>query len=284
MAFLIGFVGNGYLIWVIAKAKQLHNLTYGLVACLAISDCFKGLVFLLLGLAQFVYREIQKKSSAVISLVIYYGLSYSYLVSLLMIILLTLERYITCVHGTRKEQILTKEKVLVAITFGWITPLIYVIVMVLLEKDTKGNPCTKQKRVFTYCNSVVIILSFIVVTYIYIQLYQSSRRQLKKIRLQEESVRVQVDRARRLLQNLKIAAASSIVSLEFAVFIVPRSFLLFLLQSGHCGQSCQSALSINNTFLVLHPVVNMLVYSLSMRKLRKLLKRRLKNCLVEIMS
>ena len=273
--FVLGVTGNAYLVWVIVTVRQLCTFTYSFVLNLAISDCLKGLMFITLTTTEYIYHDVHENVPQFFHNVVFAILSYTYLVSVFLTLLLAIERYISCVYGIRREVILTDKRVLIMAVSAWILPFIPLVSTLSLDSETGTQQCSQNKSISSYSNAIILAVVFLIIVCVYAQLYRLSKKHIRRIRALRASVGNEINNISRIREDLKVAFVASVISLEIGIFLLPRSVFVILLETGRCNAMCRAGLRIANLLLALHPIANVLVYSLGMKQLREVIKGKL---------
>ena len=94
------------------------------------------------------------------------------------ITLMSIERYIACVHSFRLHQIMTKQIVLFVLSFSWVIATISGILAVATNKDIQAEVAVGESVVFKLTLVICSFSTSLIITIIQIRLLMFSRSKL----------------------------------------------------------------------------------------------------------
>ena len=199
----------------------------------------------------------------------------STVVSGLTITLMSIERYIACVHSFRLHQIMTKQIVLFVLSFSWVIATISGILAVATNKDIQAEVAVGESVVFKLTLVICSFSTSLIITIIQIRLLMFSRSKLVMVR-PSKAFGTQAELADFRKRQIKVSFVAGIVAVAYIACMSPVAFL-FLCELVD-GRS-RSA-SLKAAFLALcmvNTLADPFIYGVGTVDTRRLIVKDLKN-------
>ena len=184
-----------------------------------------------------------------------------------LIIALSLERYIACVHCLRVHSIVTNRRVKVAMISIWATAL-FCAVGVVTADNYKGD---LDSDWYSGVYIVVTSVCLLIITYVQITLYKLSKN---KIHVLPSQFGIQAETYYDWKRNIKITCATAAVSVLHIICLFPKS--VFFVYSKVCNCSNKEVSGIVIALLQLNVLADPLLYGLGMPDVRNGIFRELR--------
>ena len=249
---------NVLVILVIKKRPRLRTNSNILLACLAVTDALTGLfgqplyvlwrIFLLFGFS----------NSEILENVCVCVMTTLSSASYLHLMLVTFERLVAIKYAMRYSNVVTHNKLKIAVLAIWIISFVCGTLCVL-----------KMYLALNYIGSLISISCIVLVGFAYVTLYHETRRRRRKIKTQQ------------LPQEEVERSTKENKALKTTVFSVVSAVIVSLLPAGFCligsatdlFDTCPIDESIWQTCSVLNSFVNPLIYCWRQNEMRKLVFR-----------
>lgn len=261
---------NALVIFVVAKQRRLHTNSNILLACLAGTDLFAGLVVQPIAIAVEVKRAfgidpfctLEKVYSVTL-----YGLicaSFSHL------LLITIDRYIAIKHALRYQEIVTKQRIKKGVLVAWtITAFVAIedLVLAIIESGTEFYSVTWTLAAVL---GIVFGLAYIVgISYCYVYIFSETQRQKK--RLQTEQLTQQ--EAKRVKKDNKAAHTLAIILGVLILTYLPSVIILLVVAAASHDTLNSGVTVIFSSWaaisVLLGSLVNPVIYCWRNKKLRR---------------
>ena len=145
-------------------------------------------------------------------------------VSSLSIVSLSIERYITCIHGLHVYQILTAKRVVFAISIQWIIGTGIGVLSVCLHVTSEAPRVLTESLLLQRTSVLVIFPSAITVTLIQLRLFLFSRSKLAGVK-PNDAFGNQAEMADFRKKQLKVSFVASIVAIAYIASMFPVAIL-----------------------------------------------------------
>ena len=268
IAALLTILLNALVIFTVATRHRLRNNSTILLACLAGTDLFTGLVALpaalsldlkrLYGFGPFCSPE---KALIVLTTTVTFA-------SLSHLVVISIDRYIAIRYPLRYQDIITETRIIISIVLAWAITLMVTINALVLALVDSESIYTDHWRANIVTQIAIGTLFFIAISLSYGYIYSETRRQVKRLKAeqlpQEEIQRIKKDR--RAVTTLAIILIALIVAYLPATIVgvlttLPRSISVpprFRVIIWRWVESC----------IMLGSMFNPVIYCWRMKKLR----------------
>lgn len=249
---------NSLVIVAVIKKRRLQTMYNMLLACLAATDLVVGVVVQ----PTFILGEISIITGSIAAdycklyLQTVFTFLYPSLTSLLLLALLSIERFVAMKYSLRYFEIVTKFRLIVAVIFCYITAALPTALSLTLPLS-RLNPSV---TIAIACASLLVII------HCQIFVYLVSRRHRKQI----QAVQVSQVAKRKFLEETKAVKTTSII-IGFVLFSYVPSFLHQLIRRYYFGHVVLSFVPLILSCILVNSLCNPIIYCWRSSVLRKAL-------------
>ena len=186
--------------------------------------------------------------------------------SSLMIIGLSLDRYVCCIHCFHIHEILTSTRVVAGIALGWLAAAIIAAISTYfdIDKDSMFIP----DGVSTLTVSIIIAATVIIVTFVQTRLFLLTR---EKVRVHPAGAfGQQAEEGDLRWREMKIAVSAFLVVVAYIVCMLPGA-VVFLVELSSTSHKLVVAKKIVVPFFVANNLINPIIYGFGMADTREAL-------------
>ena len=251
---------NGLVIIAVKTKLQLKTMSNIALACLAITDCFMGVIgqptFIALNIVILqvegsnTYCFIRKLSNAVLTV-----LSRA---SLLHLALMFLDRYIAIKHPYKYTSMVTRTRILCSATFVWIVALLSTATSFSSNNNSLGQLSNGSTIIAVCCAGIIIFCPVV--------LYYEARRQEKQIAAHH----VSEDNRQKFVKEKKALKLTTTVLFFLVLSYPPLIVINILIRISFIESLCAAhiALAIASFLFLLNSLVNPTIYCIRRRQFR----------------
>lgn len=248
---------NSLVIVAVIKKRRLQTTYNMLLACLAATDLTVGVavqpsfifgeIFLITGSSLDDYCRLYRETV--------FAFLYPSLASLLLLALLSIERFLAMKYSLRYFEIVTKSRLNVAVTFCFTTAAIPAGIRLIASLS----------KLSTSLTITIACISFLVISYCQIFVYLVSRRHRNQI----QAVQVSQDTERKFLEEAKAVKTTTII-IGFVLFSYFPSIVYQFLER-YFGNALLSSKPLILSCILLNSLCNPIIYCWRSSILRKAL-------------
>ena len=190
------------------------------------------------------------------------------------IVLLSVERYVACIHSFYVHEIMSKNRVYSILGLIWITGAACALQSVFRQQATLSLTAFGDDRVSKLIVSLTIIISSTIITIVQVRLFLFSRSKLIQVR-PSRSFGKTAELADYRKCQLKVSIVASIVAIAFLVSMLPMS-VAFLYESLYEVKLPLKMTGKMFTLAILNNLADPIIYGFGVRDTRRCLLKRMK--------
>ena len=197
------------------------------------------------------------------------------------IAMLSVERYIACIHSFRLHQIMEERRVLIGIILIWVTGAICAVPTAFDKQSFVAQTTFENDETsMTIIASVIFISSAVILT-VQIRLFLFSRTKISRVR-PTQAFGCQAELADYRKKQMKIAFVAAIVAIGYLVCMLPLSavFIHELLYHTTIPLSIREKVA---AFAFLNSLADPIIYGLGVKDTRRLVLKTVKDKLSFLM-
>ena len=197
------------------------------------------------------------------------------------IAMLSVERYIACIHSFRLHQIMEERRVLIGIILIWVTGAICAVPTAFDKQSFVSQTTFENDEISKTIISTVVVISSAVILTVQIRLFLFSRTKVSRVR-PTQAFGCQAELADYRKKQMKIAFVAAIVAIGYLVCMLPLSavFIHELLYHTETPLSTKEKIA---ALANLNTLANPIIYGLGVKDTRRLVLKSIKNKLSFLM-
>lgn len=249
---------NSLVIVAVIKKRRLQTMYNMLLACLAATDLVVGVAVqpsFILGEISIITGSIAADYCRLFRQTVFAFL-YPSLTSLILLALLSIERFVAIKYSLRYFEIVTKFRLIVAVIFCYITGALPAALRLILPLSRLNSSMT----------IAIACVSLLVIIHCQIFVYLVSRRHRKQI----QAVQVSQDAKRKFLEETKAVKTTSII-IGFVLFSYFPSLLLQFIKRYYFSHVLVSCVPLILSCILVNSLCNPIIYCWRSSVLRKAL-------------
>ena len=183
-----------------------------------------------------------------------------------MIVALSLERYIACVHCLRVHVIVTNRRVKLVLCSVWVASFATGTFVVIADVLTHNYELPLDSDWYSSVYIIATCSSFVIMSYVQVTLYKLSKDIIEVL---PSSFGAQAEEYYGWKQQIKISFAAGAMSVLYIICMFPKTvvFTFMKIQKFHASEI--TAVSVTIALMQLNVVVNPFVYGFLMPDVRK---------------
>ena len=191
------------------------------------------------------------------------------------IAMLSVERYIACIHSFRLHQIMEERRVLIGIILIWITAAICAVPTAFEKQSFVAQMMFENDEVSKTILASVIVISSAVILTVQIRLFLFSRTKVSRVR-PTQAFGCQAELADYRKKQMKIAFVAAIVAIGYLVCMLPLStvFIHELLYHTITPLSIREKVA---AIAYLNTLADPIIYGLGVKDTRRLVLKTIKD-------
>lgn len=188
------------------------------------------------------------------------------------IVLMSIERYVACIHCLRTHEIFTRERLVAVISGIWVVGSLCAAIIVALNEKMSNDP-GKVPRHLNIITIIVILPSSMAIFIIQCRLFAFSRSKL--VTQPAEAFGMEAELADLRKKEMKIAFVVGIVVTAYMVCKLPMAilFLTEMIDGREFGLSTRAPLF---CFSLLNNLIDPFIYAIGMLEMREALMKNFK--------
>ena len=254
------------MIKVLIRDLRINLPRHVAMLCLTISDALQ--IFTFFWSVTTMYMLNVKKYSTVCDIsrrIRFFVITMTVAVTSLSIIVLSVERYVACIHSFHLQQIFTKERMVRGISCIWIIGLICGTMAIVLED--------KNRTVAKIVNVVFIFPTSIIISIAQCRLLVFSRKKLTRV-IPGTALGCETEMPDFRRKEMKVAFIASIVAIAYIVGMIPGA-CLSLYELIHRRSSSTSLRLGLNKLMIINNFADPFIYGIGVVDARKAIVRNL---------
>lgn len=256
VSFLPAALGNGIVALTTLKTPSLHKPSFVLLSCAAMADSLTGFLAQPVAMASFAAKLRRKLITACQLDVVKEIMGWLFSgVSVSILALLSVERYLVLHLGTRYRSVVTVKRVLLAVTVFWLSLVILEILRFLVLNN----------KTFTAIHVPFMFLSLMTLTATYFQIHHYIKRQSLKLTPANNRQVHSFD----IAKYKKITVAVLYIVCFYWLFFAPFVCVLVAYLILGFSEAVEGAYYITTTVILANAAVNPFLYCWKLRALRK---------------
>ena len=258
---------NALVIIAVATKRRLRTPSNILLASMAGTDLFTGLIVQPIVVAVYVKRILSDGPFCILETVHAQLFLASSITSFSHVVLIGIDRFIAVKKPLRYQIIVTRQRVKIAVMLAWAFTFCLRIPEVILSAIVSNQKLNFYNKIMSVVVIIIIMLSIVVIAYMYGYIYSESRRQEKRLKneqlTQEEARKVKKD-------NKATNTVTIILGVLLLTYLPSIIFTAVTASSSNTIEPHVIAivLSWTDVFVMLGSLSNPLIYCWRFKKLR----------------
>ena len=260
---------NALVIFAVTTRPPLRTKSNILLACLAVTDLFTGLVPKPLALAVSITRILGVGKFCTLEKVFVISLFLAGFASLTHLVLISIDRYVAIKDPLRYRDIVTKRRITAGILLAWaLSALLTIQEIALAALDSETDIYSGYLNVTDKILAIFASVCIGAIVYMYGYIFSETRRQQKRLKVeqlsQEETKRIKKDR--------KAANTLAIILATLVFTYLPALITLLLTTASYSIMELRVKCNLWSgvlTFLSMDSVCNPFIYCWRNKKLRR---------------
>ena len=260
---------NALVIFTVATRSRLRTNSTVLLACLAGTDLFAGLVAQPLGIAVEVKRILNDRPFCTLEKIYQAGLLGVCIGSLSHLVLVSADRYIAIKQPLRYEDIVTQQRITAGASFAWaVTVLVTIQEIVLAFLDSDTNIYSVYLNVTGVLCAIIAVVCISAIGYTNGYIFSETQRQKKRLKTEQ----LPHEEAQRIKKDSK--AANTLAILLGALILTYVPIIITVVVAASSDNVLQSrVLNIlwrwASSFFLLNSLFNPIIYCWRTKNLRQ---------------
>lgn len=256
VSFIPAALGNGVVAITTLKTPSLHKPSFLLLSCAAMADSLTGFLAQPVAMASFAAKLRRQFSTACQLDVVKECLGWLFSgMSVSILALLSVERYLVLRLGTRHRSVVTVKRVFMAVTSFWLS----LVTLEILRFVSLNN------KTFTAIHVPFMFLSLVILTATYYQIHRYIKQQSLKLTPADNRHAQSFDLAKYKKITLAVLYIVSFYWIFFAPFVCVLVAYLIL----GFSKTVEGAYYITTTLILANAAINPFLYCWKLRALRK---------------
>lgn len=266
VSFLPAAIGNGVVTLTTYKTPSLQKPSFVLLSCAAFADSLTGLLAQPVAMASFAAKLRRQFSAACWLDIVKECLGWLFGgISVSILALLSVERYLALYLGIRYKAVITVKRVLLTVAFFWLTLLILGAFRFLVINN----------KTFVAIHLPFMFLSLLILTATYYRIHHFIKRHRLKLSPAENQEPNSFDVAK----YKKITLAVFYIVCFYWLFFAPFVCVLVVYLSSGFTERIEGAYYVTTTFILVNAAVNPVLYCWKLRALRQAVWKNIKEIL-----
>ncbi|XP_006812948.1 somatostatin receptor type 1-like [Saccoglossus kowalevskii] len=265
----IGLLFNGAFVFVFARVRYMKTLTNAYLVNLATSDMLLLLSVLLVYVSTLVDREVLTRD---LNCAINYIHTTLLFVSLWVVTIVSIERYLGICNPLKAMMLKTKGRVMSLICTTWVLGVLFAMPRILQCTLLKSHPTMLQKAEYavyiTY--ALMFLVSMVTVATMYTLTITNFRQSVKRLRDRKQSKKIKSDEKQVLVTCMAISVVFFICMLPaFYKYVLHVIWKMTGSDMPHGGHFTICMYALSKWFLLINSSINPIIYTITSARCRR---------------